>query len=291
MIDHAQPLASAEFLVVDTETNGLAGDGVRADRDRRGARRRRRAARPLGDARRGARAAVARDPALHRDHPGDGRRGAAGRGDAARARRAAARTACSSPTTPRFDRRVLRQAFAPRRARLARPAGAVHGRARAPLRAARPPAQAARRWPSRSASRSRSPTARSPTPRPARACSARCSAGCARNAATVGDALALLRPARAGRARAGATARRARAARRAGVAPDVAGAARRARRLHRPQRRGPGALRRQVGGAAHARAGALRAVVAVDGVDAAGRDRRPPSRRAPSSARSCSSAG
>ena len=71
-----QPLATAEFLVVDTETNGLRGRRVRAHRGRRGARRRRRAARPLGDARRGARAAVARHPALHRDHAGDGRRGA-----------------------------------------------------------------------------------------------------------------------------------------------------------------------------------------------------------------------
>ena len=62
---------------------------MRADRGRRGARRRRRAARPLGDARRRARAAVARDPALHRHHAGDGRRGAGRRARAARPRRAA----------------------------------------------------------------------------------------------------------------------------------------------------------------------------------------------------------
>ena len=77
VMDPSAPLATAEFLVVDTETNGLGGRALRAHRDRRRARRRRRAARPLGDARRRADAAVARHPALHRDHAGDGRRGAA----------------------------------------------------------------------------------------------------------------------------------------------------------------------------------------------------------------------
>src|SRR3954471_2932762 len=66
-----------------------AGRGaLRADRDRRGARRRRRAARSLGDAGRCADAAVARDPAVHRDHAGDGRPGAARRRDPAAARAA-----------------------------------------------------------------------------------------------------------------------------------------------------------------------------------------------------------
>jgi DNA polymerase III epsilon subunit-like protein len=68
-------------------------------------------------------------------------------------------------------------------------------------------------------------------------------------------------------------------------------AARRAGRLHLPQRVGPAAVRRQVRDAAHARASALRPVV---GVDRTGRCRPSSSttaRRARSWARCCSSAG
>ena len=101
---------------------------------------------------------------------------------ARRAQRVASTAACCARPSSRAG------------ARLARPAGAVHGRAGAPPAPARPPAAARARWPSRSASRSRSPTARSPTPRRARASSARCSRGCARTRATIGEALALLRP-------------------------------------------------------------------------------------------------
>ena len=54
------PLLTAEFLAVDTETNGLAREALRADRGRRGARRRRRAARALGLAGRRRAAAVGR---------------------------------------------------------------------------------------------------------------------------------------------------------------------------------------------------------------------------------------
>ena len=77
------PIATAELLVVDTETNGLGGDALRDDRGGRGARRRRRAARPVDLAVSHERAAPARDPALHGDHPGDGRRRAVARGGAA----------------------------------------------------------------------------------------------------------------------------------------------------------------------------------------------------------------
>ena len=55
---------------------------------------------------------VARHPALHRDHAGDGRRGAAARGRAARAGRAAARAACSSPTRRASTSACCAQAFA-----------------------------------------------------------------------------------------------------------------------------------------------------------------------------------
>ena len=54
------------------------------------------------------------------------------------------------------------------------------------------------RWPTRSGSRSPSPIARCRTPRPARACSARCSAGSARTRATIGEAVALLGSKRGG---------------------------------------------------------------------------------------------
>ena len=215
---------------------------VRADRGRRGARRRRRAARPLGDARRRARAAVARHPALHRHHAGDGRRGARRRARAARPGRAAAR-----PRARRAQRVVRPARAAPgvraRRARVARPAGAVHGRAGAAVRAARAPAQARRARRARWASRSRSRTARSPTPRRARACSARCSRGCARTRRRSATRSSALRPDAAAQRRGPKLPRAPRDARPARLRRP----ARHARRLHLPQRRGPAALRRQVG--------------------------------------------
>ena len=95
-----------------------------------------------------------------------------------------------------FDRRVLRQAFA--RAELEWPDPPVLctvalARRFAPLAG---PAQARCRSPRRSGSTSRSRTARSPTPRRARACSARCFRACARTRPTLADALALLSPRR-----------------------------------------------------------------------------------------------
>ena len=68
----AQPLATAEFLVVDTETNGLGGRPVRDDRGGRGARRRRGAARRCSSRSCPRTAAASWDPALHGDHAGDG---------------------------------------------------------------------------------------------------------------------------------------------------------------------------------------------------------------------------
>ena len=102
----AQPLLTAEFLAVDTETNGLGKDLLRADRGRRGAGRRRRAARALELAGRRLAAAVARHPALHRHLAGDGRRRAAARARAARAGGAAARAGA------RRAQRALRRARA-----------------------------------------------------------------------------------------------------------------------------------------------------------------------------------
>ena len=139
----AQPLATAEFVAVDTETNGPRGRPLRADRGRRGARRRRRAARPLGDARRcGAplsrgiqrftritQAMVDEAPAADAMLP-------------ELAELAPARRVLVAHNAA-FDRRVLRQAFA--RAGLDWPdPPAVHGGAGAALRAARAPAPAAR---------------------------------------------------------------------------------------------------------------------------------------------------
>src|SRR5206468_1458944 len=81
-------------------------------------------------ARRRPRAAWARHPALHRDHAGDGRRGAGGRRGAARARRPS-----RGPRARRPQRRLRPARVAPGvRAlghRLAGPARAVHRRARA----------------------------------------------------------------------------------------------------------------------------------------------------------------
>ena len=88
-------------------------------------------------------AAPARDPALHRDHPGDGRRCAVARSGAAGAGAAAA-----GPGDGRPQRAVRSAGAAPgvraRRPGLAEPAGAVHGGAGAGAAAAAARAQAGR---------------------------------------------------------------------------------------------------------------------------------------------------
>ena len=193
-----QPLAHAEFLVVDTETNGLAGDaceltevgavlvgggelherweslvGVRAPLSR-GIQRFTGITQEMVD---DAPAAEVVLPELVEQLT----------------------AACSSATASPFDRRVLRQAF--ERAALAWPDPPVLctvALARR-LRPARPPAPAAAAGRVARASRSRSPTARSPTPRRARACSARCSRKLCAHAATMGDALAAAAAAAPGR--------------------------------------------------------------------------------------------
>ena len=253
--------------------------GLRADRGRRGARRRRRAARPLGDARRRRRAAVARDPALHLHHAGNGRRGAGGRRRFARPRgadRIAARARARRP-----QRRVRPPRPAPgvraRGAGLAGPADAVHRRARAPLRPARAPAAARR------AGRRARRGGPHDAPRAGRRRDLR--------ARVLRAVRAPLRTRAHGRRRARDAEPRppaAAAARRAHHRPDrrdqapqggrdqLHVAARRARRLHLPQRRRAGALHRQVRRAAHPRALALRDLGAVRGLDGAGGARRPP---------------
>ena len=147
---------------------------LRADRGRRGAGRRRRAARPLVLAGRRVGAAVARDPALHRDLAGDGRPGAAAGGGAARAGPAAARARAG-----RALGALRHSACCAGRSRARRWTGpsrrcCARSRWRAGSRRCSA-AAASRRWPTRSGSRSRRRTARCPTQRPARACSARCS--------------------------------------------------------------------------------------------------------------------
>ena len=104
-------LAGAEFLAVDTETNGqpkerceltevgavLVGGGELHDRW----------SSLVGVSR----AARARHPALHRDHAGDGRRGAAARAGAARAGASSCAAAILVAHSARFDVGVLKQAF------------------------------------------------------------------------------------------------------------------------------------------------------------------------------------
>ena len=106
---------------------------LRAHRGRRRAGRRRRAARDLRLARAPGAAAVARDPALHRHHPGDGgRRAAAGRGAAGGGRAARGPRAGGA-------QRALRQ-----------PRAAPGVRARRPRLARARPRSARSRWPAAS---------------------------------------------------------------------------------------------------------------------------------------------
>ena len=186
------PLRTAEFLAVDVETNGCAGDACELTE--------------VGAVLVGggelherfeslvavARAAVARDPALHRHLAGDGRRGAAGRGVLPEPGRAAARARA------RGSQRGLRPA---RAAPGVRARGHRSGPTRRCCAPSRWPGASPRscagarcgRSPGRWASRWRGRTAPWPTPRPARGSSARSSRLCA-HAARSGDAVALLRP-------------------------------------------------------------------------------------------------
>ena len=283
-----QPLAHAEFLVVDTETNGLAGDaceltevgavlvgggelhdrwetlvGVRA---------------PLA---RGIQRFTGITQAMVDEAP-------PAELGAARARRRSCDGRVLVAHNARFDRRVLRQAFD--RAGLRWPDPPVLctvalARRFAPARA---PARAAPRWPSRSGIEVEvTHRALADAETCARVFCALFPRLCA-NAATVGDALALLRPRGRGAARGRDRRRRARRAARAAAARRSA-PARRARRLPLPQRGGPAALRRQVD-RVRTRARAHFAPSRRRRVDAAGRDRRLPDDATPSSARSCSSA-
>src|SRR4051794_34416805 len=108
---------------------------VRADRGRRGAGGGGRAARRVGVPGRRRRAAVARDPAPHGHLAGDDRRGAAGLGGPAGARvphawaRPGRALGLVRPARPGAGVRA-------RGAGVAGPSGALHGPARAPLRAA-----------------------------------------------------------------------------------------------------------------------------------------------------------
>ena len=189
-----QPIATAEFLVVDTETNGLGGRRLRADRGRRRARRRWRAARPLVLARALQPPARTRHPAVHRDHAGDARRRARARGGAA-----AARGAAAGPGAGRAQRAVRPARAAPGvradRPRVARPAGPLHAR-RWRASCCRSRASAGwRRSPTRSGSRWRPRTARCADAETcARVLCALFPRLCA-NALTVGDALAIAAPA------------------------------------------------------------------------------------------------
>ena len=213
---------------------------------------------------------------------------------APRARRPRSRAACSSPTAPAFDRRVLRQAFERARARLARPAGDLHGRARPALAAARAPARLAPLAESLGIEVERSP------PRARRRRDVR--------ARVLRAVPAAVRERADGRRRAGAARPRgaARRPRATDGAPARAGAPARGRSRSRPRRRRRSPARRCPTSPAStssatpagsrctsASRSPLRtrvrahfaAVVDPRGVDGAGRERRLPARRRPSSAR------
>ena len=264
----AQPLATAEFLALDTETNGLArerceltevgavlvGGGELHDRW----------SSLVGVAR----AARPGHPALHRHHAGDGRRGAAAGGGAAATSPSCCRAACSSRTTRAFDTRVLKQAFA--RAALDWPDPPVLctvalARRFAPLQRRRGLAVARRR----ARDRGGRDAPRAARRGDLRARAVRAAAAARRAAFTIGDALAAVRPkqgAGAAPARAAGQAPARRAARPL-QAPERPG------RLHLPRRRRAPAVRRQVGLPAHARP---RALHDAGGLDRAGRARRLP---------------
>ena len=212
------------------------------------------------------------DPALHRHLAGDGRRGAAGRGDAARARRAARRAACSSPTTRASTGACCARRSSARSSPWPDPPVAVHGRARA---AASPRSRASASSPARRVARHRG---RGRAPRAGRRRDVRARVlravrrGCARTRRRSATRSRCCARAPAARPRAPPTTARRRRARSRRGAARLLGAARRAGRLHRSAtRRGrPLYVGKSVDGA-HARALALRAVGAER---AAGRRRR-----------------
>ena len=172
---------------------------MRADRDRRGARRRRRAPRPWSSLVRTS-CRSPRHPALHRDHPGDARR----------TRRRPTRSCPSSSARLQgrvlvahnapFDRRVLRQAFD--RVGLDWPEPPVHLHRGAGAGAAAAPARAPARGAGRGARRRGRAAHRALADAEtcARVLCALFPRLCA-HAATVGEALALLGRAAAPRAR------------------------------------------------------------------------------------------
>ncbi len=233
-----QPIATAEFLVVDTETNGLGGDACELTEvgavlvgggelhDRWSS-----LVRTSVPLRRGIQRFTGITQAMVDDAP-------AARGGAAAVRASSCAAGVLVAHNAPFDRRVLRQAF--ERIGLEWPdppvlctAALARDAAAAPARA---PAGRARRRARDRGRRSR--TGRCRTPRRARACCARCSRGCARTRRRSRDALALLSPRRP-RARA-PSARRRRG--RLGQRPqlDFAELPRRPGRVPVPRRRAAG---------------------------------------------------
>ena len=212
--------------------------------------------------------------------PGDGRRRAAGRDHAARAGRADGRPRARRPQRAastaaccarRSTRAGLRWPDPPVLCTVAL-ARRLHPLA-APARAAPAGRVAGHRGRGRR-------TARWPTPRRARACSARCSRGCAPTRSTVGRGAGAAAPARGAPRRCGRDARR-RVAPRAAPAPCPTSASCPTSPASTSFRNAEGqvALRRQVDRRAHARAGALRRRRRRRARGRAGRDRRLPRRR------------
>ena len=234
-----------------TPRRTAAAAPLRADRGRRRARRRRRAARALRLARPHRAAALARHPALHRDHPGDGVVGAAGRGGAAASWPSCSRGACWSRTTPASTVASCARRSSASASTWPRPpviCTVAMARRFAPLVRERKLASLAEL--ARHRGRRGAPRAARRHHLRARVLRA-VPALCATRADDRGGArLAAAAPPRA----------QARAAR-AGIAaeerPDLSDAARRPRRLHLPQRARAAAVRRQVGVAALARPRAL----------------------------------
>ncbi len=178
-MDTATPLRTAEFLVVDTETNGLGGDACELTEVGAvlvGGGELHERWETLVETRRPLSRGIQRFTGITQemvDQAPPAEATLPELGELLRGRVLVAHSAA-------FDRRVLAQAFERAGLELAGPAGAVHGRAGAPAAPARPPAQARAARRHRWASSWRSRTARSPTRRPARASSARSSRACAR---------------------------------------------------------------------------------------------------------------
>ena len=269
------PLATAEFLVVDTETNGLAGDACELTEigavlvgggelhDRwetllsvrtplsRGIQRFTGISQTMVDE---APPAEAMLPEFAEQLRGP------------RARRAQRRV-----RPPR-----ARPGVRARGPAVAEPAVAVHGRARAPLPPARAPAApAAAGRVARDRGRGHAPRARGRGDVRARLLRA-LRRGCAPTRRRSGDALALLRPPRPRRrARGGHGRRRGADARRAPAAARPRRPDRRPRRLRRAQRRGAGRSTSASRSSVRARARAHFAPSSAEGgVGRAGRDRR-----------------